>query len=371
MIKRIFHPIGQGAFYSERHENYNIVYDCGEWKDSKLADKVIKQSFNEEEEIDILFISHFDFDHVSKIVTLKNHVKTIKRVVLPLLNENEKIFISNIYRVLNLDILMLINSPQQFFGNDTKIIYVKAFESDNITNNNVIRNIDELQPNNGSIIIDSGTVLSQDNDNDWVFIPYNFKFPERSKELIEEFKRSKFDLKKLQYNPDYSLDEIIKDTKMTKKEGGKQIKRIYESIDGNINQNSMLLYSGPFKNNTTFLHSLKYVSNHFLGDKKVACVYTGDANLNIIPVRDILRDYWDNIGTIQIPHHGDKKVFNSSDFGDYRYFCPISFGTNNTYGHPSGKIISEILANSCFPIMVTEKLDSIFIEIINATLVKY
>ena len=26
---RMFHSIGQGAFYSERHDGYNIVYDCG------------------------------------------------------------------------------------------------------------------------------------------------------------------------------------------------------------------------------------------------------------------------------------------------------------------------------------------------------
>jgi hypothetical protein len=45
MIQRIFHPIGQGAFYSERHENINIVYDCGNWKNTKLADRVVKQSF--------------------------------------------------------------------------------------------------------------------------------------------------------------------------------------------------------------------------------------------------------------------------------------------------------------------------------------
>lgn len=30
MIQRIFHPVGQGAFYSERHiqHDINIVYDC-------------------------------------------------------------------------------------------------------------------------------------------------------------------------------------------------------------------------------------------------------------------------------------------------------------------------------------------------------
>ena len=38
LIERIFHTIGQGAFYSEKHDNFNIVYDCGtEWKNSDMS----------------------------------------------------------------------------------------------------------------------------------------------------------------------------------------------------------------------------------------------------------------------------------------------------------------------------------------------
>lgn len=29
MIERIFYPVGQGAFYVEKHGDKNIVYDCG------------------------------------------------------------------------------------------------------------------------------------------------------------------------------------------------------------------------------------------------------------------------------------------------------------------------------------------------------
>lgn len=120
MIERIFHTVGQGAFYSEKHENFNIVYDCGtEWKNraDKTIDKTIKQSFKKDDEIDILFISHFDYDHVSKIKTLKDHVKSIKKVVMPLLHNNEKTLLINIYRALNFNILTLINKPEEFFWN--------------------------------------------------------------------------------------------------------------------------------------------------------------------------------------------------------------------------------------------------------------
>lgn len=117
MIQRIFHPIGQGAFYSERHENFNIVYDCGNWKNTKLADRVVKQSFNTTDEIDILFISHFDADHVNKIDTLKTHCKKIKTVVLPLLHKNEKLFLANFYTLLKYKSLIpLFIDPENYFG---------------------------------------------------------------------------------------------------------------------------------------------------------------------------------------------------------------------------------------------------------------
>ena len=56
MIQRIFHPVGQGAFYSERHENHNIVYDCGTHyfnRGKKGIKNTIFQSFSKDEIIDM------------------------------------------------------------------------------------------------------------------------------------------------------------------------------------------------------------------------------------------------------------------------------------------------------------------------------
>jgi len=45
MISRIFYPIGQGAFYAERHKGFNVVYDCGEWKNSKKQKNLLSRAF--------------------------------------------------------------------------------------------------------------------------------------------------------------------------------------------------------------------------------------------------------------------------------------------------------------------------------------
>jgi len=213
LIERIFHPIGQGAFYSERHENFNIVYDCGtEWKNrsNKTITKTIKQSFSEDDSIDILFISHFDYDHISKIKVLKEHVKEIKKVIMPLLHDYEKALLINIYRALDFNILNLINNPQEFFGNDTQIITITPTQNTEapINDNIVAKDIDSVDTKS----IQSGSVLSKNfTTYNWIFIPYNYEYKNRNIELEKLLRRKKIDVDRLKDDTSYTLDKIIND----------------------------------------------------------------------------------------------------------------------------------------------------------------
>ncbi len=384
MIQRIFYPIGQGAFYSERHENFNIVYDCGTaWSNrGKInINHMIEKSFSPDDVIDILFISHFDYDHVSKIKVLRNHVKEIKKVIMPLLHDDEKNLLTNIYRVFNFNILTLINNPQEFFGANTEIITVSATEDREtpIDDNQVQINIDEINRAN----IESGALLVKSfGTYDWEFIPYNHEYATRNKVLEEELEKVGFDVGKFKSNTKYTLDAIIKDVDISKTKGGKKLKTIYDALSGKINQNSMLLYSGikPTDWKKVIFSKREYYkeSNR---DKwkfiplplrdRVSCIYTGDTDLNEVQIKNIFRDYWDSVGTIQIPHHGALAEFNKATLDDGHYFCPMSVGRKKKhsrkkkgYGHPSSKVIADILGQNSYPICVTEDLDTCFIEII-------
>ena len=380
MIQRIFHTIGQGAFYSERHENINIVFDCGtEWKnrEKSIFNKVITQSFKKNEKIDILFISHFDYDHVSKINTLKNQVTKIERVVLPLLHENEKILLSNFYRALGLDILTLINKPEVYFGKETKIIYVKPSKK---TESPIIESVEPqylegfTKPNNTDhIVIESGTKITINGLKNWIFIPYNNNYINNHVDLIKELKSEGFDITKFKSDPNYTLSKIVQDLSISKSNGGKKLQDIYDRLNGKINQNSMFLYSGPINNGpyhkdcfvgnlTKCLYNNLYFYHNRLNE--VGCIYTGDGDLNIVDIKSIFINYWGNVGTIQIPHHGDIKSFNRKVLIDKYYICPMSVGKTNNYGHPSNKVIAEILSSGSCPILITEELDSMYIEII-------
>lgn len=99
-LVRTFHPVGHGAFYTERfydehNQNVaNIVFDCGRFEAAKenwssqlykswIEDYVKNRSgLASCDEIDILFISHFHTDHINGIdYLLRNY--TVKKVVLP------------------------------------------------------------------------------------------------------------------------------------------------------------------------------------------------------------------------------------------------------------------------------------------------
>ena len=168
MIQRIFHPVGQGAFYSERHENHNIVYDCGTHyfnRGKKGIKNTISQSFSKDEIIDILFISHFDYDHVSLIEHLKKSVKKIRLVVMPLLCDDEKILLCNIFKALGEKALVtLVENPEEFFGAKTHIIRVQHKFSEEDPRPIYLNDI------NQNLQIPSGTLIAIEEHSDWILV---------------------------------------------------------------------------------------------------------------------------------------------------------------------------------------------------------
>ena len=65
---RSFLPVGQGAFYCERFEDsktgkrINVVYDCGSISPNhhRILREQIQDHFDEREDIEAVFISHFE-----------------------------------------------------------------------------------------------------------------------------------------------------------------------------------------------------------------------------------------------------------------------------------------------------------------------
>lgn len=160
-LDRVFHPVGQGGFYTERfyfkEKNiFNVVYDCGSLYGTNkpapdFARDIVKKEFKQGERINILFISHFDLDHVNMIKDLQAE---IDNVVMPLMSDKK------------LNSLILLN--ESLLG-DGKIIreiisgtYNKINKSKKIwirQTSNIEREDDSyelIEESENSVIVDSG-----------------------------------------------------------------------------------------------------------------------------------------------------------------------------------------------------------------------
>lgn len=351
-ITRTFHPVGQGAFYSEKINGFNFVYDCGALPYKKTQKKVISQSFDKTDEIDLLAISHFDEDHINLIPALKATVKKIKTVVFPLMTPAQQAYILSFYK--KTDLYEIVLDPRTYFEKANIVkVWPASPEDKTIKDGNLYLN--DLQ---GVQEIDSGEIIRLSSSFDWIYIPYNCdnkaKY-EKIKTLLDDIFQSS--------GKSYTQEDIV--AMLSNKNTREKIRNIYAEVGG-TNENSMLMYSGPTAGN---IYSMKHFFRRFCGycpwlhTNSSGCLYTGDATIdkNILPWIDAIKNTYP-VGTIQIPHHGSMKSFNSSLLDHGFFHCVISVGKNNIYGHPSGKVLKDILSYDMCPILVTDDPTSCFIE---------
>lgn len=386
MIERIFYPVGQGAFYVEKHGKRNIVYDCGSTtsKSKVEKEKIIRDAFSKNETVDILFISHLDQDHVNMIPFLKDRVH-IKRVVMPLLDPKEEAFLSFIYGDGDKDnyLVELIRNPEGFLGKGTLITHVYSYKEGDDVNIPFEEVPTEMLKSGTPIPFSNGCGF------DWIFVPYNFKHEERRELFIRRLQgefpcltNEVFDdfLNDLQKKSAFALDVLCEAACSSRdpEKIGKKIKKIYKELTGkdSINENSMLLYSGPRSKEHPYFYSCFYWRNTFKIfpfncdriRKRVGCIYTGDANLKddemLRAFKASMKSFGDRVGTMQIPHHGSFNNYSKEIFDIFKkpLVCPISHGIENKFNHPSIEVLLDIFNDKSFPVSVTEDPDSKFVE---------
>ncbi|MEI6142783.1 MAG: MBL fold metallo-hydrolase [Mariniphaga sp.] len=368
---RTFHPVGQGAFYSERHflrgGEFTVVYDCGSSTMRTIdLEKKIKSTFPKNNQIDILFISHFHADHINGIEALKQHC-VIKKVIIPLLDDEARTLykVANFVENLNHDIQQidnqLIDNPEGFFGNETIVIKVRPTEINPNEGLNELSNPIDINTIRSPVVIPSGTVFVPQINVDWVFIPYNYEHKFRLTQFENALLISKLTLK------DIDTIENINNHRAA-------IVNAYKAIDGDLNKNSMILFSGREHDNkfrifqhSSFNFNRDYPNPRFNEKSQSGCLYMGDIDLNepsiIDDISGKLKPVLSCIGTIQVPHHGSIHNFESSILKKINCsYGIVSYGTKNNYGHPSDRVLGDIIQNRVAPFHVTENQNSILVQ---------
>ena len=376
-VVRTFHPVGQGAFYSERFYFYegdalkakhNIVFDCGVLWREWMQYPVVSQAFTDKDIIDLLFISHLDYDHISLVKTLMKRVKCVKDIVLPLVSE-ELLITAMTYYQMGYD-----DDMADFFREVINRMYNRQ---ENLTVHFV--GDESVEEMTGTLIWPSGQVRKAQWKPDWVFIPYNMNYCSRRQELYDEFKKVVKDqtfidaIKQKGIEPIKDADDLFERLKkkefaekvVTIRELWKPVKRAYEKITGKTNENSLLLYSGPIESDGVYrmLQTLPIRRIYHQDLYRVGCLYTGDSTCDMEDWKKKYANVWKYIGTLQLPHHGSAESFDvTKNVIDRRYVFPVSYGCDNMFGHPSGKVLAYLLANRCCVESVTEKADSMYMQ---------
>jgi hypothetical protein len=352
---RSFHPIGQGAFYTEQFDDFTIVYDCGSGTNVSVIESEIRSVFNENQKIDAVFISHLHDDHVNGLEYLINYCN-VKKLFLPLLHDEEKIdlliqngidggpipsFLTNLIINPSIEGVNVILVPKS--DGDSKI----DIEGESIV-------IDE-KSNINTKSLEYNPKLTYNATSNWVFIPFNFRNDARSAELIKKLTYEGINLNTIEEFKNNWEDIIIKS----------KIISIYKSIPGSMNANSMTLYSGPKNDNCVFHHVFPlfhYSHFHRLHHWLIGCLYFGDYEASGArkwsQFNNFYQNFWDKVGTVQIPHHGSRHNYNDEINMGNPKFSIISSGYSNRYRHPHGSTLRRIMQSGSYPMLVNEKAGS-------------
>lgn len=417
MMKSIFSffKAGQGSFYGGRildlntNKVFTVVYDCGttnfiSGNTTSLNNEITRfKNFPEfphsnNNDIDLLFISHLDFDHVSGLKRLLSEFN-VKKIILPYISKKHRQFFlvsisdDNPSDDSNFDLsdyIDFINSPHNFINSkseNTNIFYInsdtdkKEIEYQGYDNENQSDDIytrgttldkndfDELKPTKSTVYLFKNNLQ--------FFIQKKWEFTTYVKDVnsiaINNLHKC---LKKLvnNNNGEFNFDDL----KSIVTKNRKKSHNCYTKNIGEINSHGLVLLHGPIRfhhlfcninsdceiSSQNFIHPHYCNSHHHYRQRKTKMLGTllfGDTSLklnnNPVNFPKTFRNKLESTHIVQVPHHGSSKNWDFNEFDklkigksfywNNKVIAVCNFGYGNKFGHPSNNVLKD-LSSSIF-----------------------
>ena len=387
-----FWNVGQGLFSSGRIQmgnapSFHWVYDCGTSSSLQLIQNAI-QKYNQQEnnaDIDLLVLSHFDKDHISGVKELLKNGRKIKRWVVPYYPLWQRLVIASLLDIQPDDEeWAFYQNPIQYLTThfteelkETQFLLLPAKENESeisIT----------LEPSNFDDVLSFETTkkLSDEFDN----LEQNVQWLNPDKALLVRKGEEQFEF--VLYNVPFHLltkvptnlaafqkqvKQIIQSHQSNSTDPTPTLKTLYTLTFGNGSKNKNIISQYLYIRNIKLLSFGGMGNNHIFDvsigneneiavipkDKtKNAILYTGDAFLNDLP---LLTDLTQSLGTerieriycLQVPHHGSKHNWQQ---GLANIFSPcisvFSADSQRRNGHPHGEVLKDF--STYTPILVNK-----------------
>lgn len=373
---RMFLPVGQGAFYCEqfhisgKSEPFIMVYDCGvlhlmDKNQDELRKKfqgILKEHFPKSKTINALFISHLDEDHVNGLKLLEEEGFRIEHFFLPAIADQDRSLMEMWFEAteqngLASKIFMDANAVLGEMFPRSQIHTVPESTEQRDSDPTPHPDADPNSTGNPTSLFHHwlGRMLPLVTSSfiDWEFLPFNYRLEEYVDTLRSEL------ADKLHLSEPVTNDQLH--DQWLKAEGKKTIKKVFSDVfpgwgGKKFHTNSLCLFSGPrgnaLRQDLSCAESDAEIWKKQLINLPAGGLYTGDyeakddAKKTKRPNRmkalmDAYTDYWENIGCVQIPHHGSKDNFDDEFLAINAIFV-ASAGSKNSYGHPSDEVRTKL-----------------------------
>lgn len=397
-----FWPVGQGLFYTGIIENFVMVYDIGTLDSQKyLQDSVFKFKSSVKKvkkgklSIDLLFISHYDKDHISGIQYLKSQGFTIEQIIAP--------FITPLVQLTWLEDLSNKHNPSDPLfpnNNNRNLEFVLDDLSENIIFVQPISNDDDsvipqlpdyqiegaddsilniLNTNNTNNTNEFSGLVTMVLHNYWQFTffaqTYEANWTRKWVHEIKKYLDKKY-LLKLDFSKDSNkkidqlADEVYNEvnSNCTKKNDLDDLIDEIRHISSSVlrlggqqrNKISLILYHRPIENNKsiktkalpTYFHSRSTSYFHLHNHK--AQLLTGDSVFKQGIAMNHTRmwkqfkqkiEKLTDVNLMLVPHHGSVYGWDQ-DLANYANIFVVSYGLGNKFQHPNSTVVKDIVGNS-------------------------